>query len=270
MLQNGHGRGNGSSRPLSAREECTGTTEIPSGDWSSVDKTADDFERAWKQGSQPAIEDYLAGVVEPRRSVLLKELLRVERELRIRAGEDPRPAEYHGRFPGDEPVIEAAFHRVAITSSTGGQDAGAEAGAVGGEPATGHFASTIQHSVLQALTETIGPSRPVLLRDTWPADGPSSMVLPSSPEMPALHEGPGRLQLFGEIARGGMGIVLKGRDPDLGRDLAVKVLLDNHRDNPELVLRFLEEAQIAGQLQHPGVVPVYELGQFADAARIFR
>ena len=61
-----------------------------------------------------------------------------------------------------------------------------------------------------------------------------------------------------------MGAVLKGRDPDLGRDLAVKVLLESHRDKPELVRRFVEEAQIGGQLQHPGIVPVYELGTFAD------
>ena len=55
-------------------------------------------------------------------------------------------------------------------------------------------------------------------------------------------------------------MVLKGRDTDLGRDLAVKVLLDRHGDKPAMVCRFIEEAQIAGQLQHPGVVPVYELG----------
>ena len=65
-------------------------------------------------------------------------------------------------------------------------------------------------------------------------------------------------------SRGGMGVVIKGRDSDLGRELAVKVLLEQHRENPDLVSRFVEEAQISGQLQHPGVVPVYELGTLSD------
>ena len=63
--------------------------------------------------------------------------------------------------------------------------------------------------------------------------------------------------------------VLRGRDPDLGRDLALKVLLDHHRDRSDLVDRFVEEAQICGQLQHPGVVPVYELGTLADHRPFF-
>jgi hypothetical protein len=62
-----------------------------------------------------------------------------------------------------------------------------------------------------------------------------------------------------------MGVVLKGRDVDLGRDVAVKVLLERHLDKPEMVRRFIEEAQIGGQLQHPGIVPVYELGRLPDA-----
>ena len=85
-----------------------------------------------------------------------------------------------------------------------------------------------------------------------------------SEEMPASAGDAGRYQLHGEIARGGMGVVLKGRDVDLGRDVAVKVLLEQHRDSPEMVRRFVEEAQIAGQLQHPGIVPVYELGRLPD------
>ncbi len=87
--------------------------------------------------------------------------------------------------------------------------------------------------------------------------------------MPPPGAGPGGLQLLGEIARGGIGTVLKGRDPDLSRDLAVKVLLDRHRDDPDLLRRFVEEAQIAGQLQHPGIVPVYRLGMLADRRPYF-
>ena len=66
-----------------------------------------------------------------------------------------------------------------------------------------------------------------------------------------------------------MGSVLKGRDPDLGRDVAIKVVREDLRDNGDLVRRFVEEAQIGGQLQHPGVVPIYELGTFADKRPYF-
>ena len=66
-----------------------------------------------------------------------------------------------------------------------------------------------------------------------------------------------------------MGAILKGRDVDLGRELAIKVLLDDHKDNQEIVERFVEEAQISGQLQHPGIVPVYQLGQFSDERPFF-
>ncbi len=109
----------------------------------------------------------------------------------------------------------------------------------------------------------VGPVPRVLLRD-GSTDG-ARPALPCSETMPAEAGDAGRYQLLGEIARGGMGIVLKGRDVDVGRDVAVKVLLEKHRENPEMVRRFVEEAQIAGQLQHPGIVPVYELGRLPDA-----
>ncbi len=79
----------------------------------------------------------------------------------------------------------------------------------------------------------------------------------------------GRYQLQGEITRGGMGAILKGRDVDLGRNLAIKVLLANHSDDPAIVERFIEEAQIGGQLQHPGIAPVYELGTMPDQRPFF-
>lgn len=97
---------------------------------------------------------------------------------------------------------------------------------------------------------------------------PTPIVQPSSQESPKLSDH-SRYQLHGEIARGGMGAILKGRDTDLGRSLAVKVLLDAHKDNELAVQRFVEEAQIGGQLQHPGIAPVYELGRFEDRRPFF-
>ena len=69
-----------------------------------------------------------------------------------------------------------------------------------------------------------------------------------------------RYEIESEIARGGMGVILRGRDADLGRPIAIKRLLDVHRDNSSMVQRFVEEAQIGGQLQHPGIAPIYGLG----------
>jgi len=137
------------------------------------------------------------------------------------------------------------------------------------EEVTFGFEPTHPGHVLESLARSIGSIPRVLLPDTATDDAGLPIIKPSSDEMPAPGERGDRYQLFGEIARGGMGAVLKGRDPDLGRDLAVKVLLESHQDKPELVRRFVEEAQIGGQLQHPGIVPVYELGAFADRRPYF-
>jgi eukaryotic-like serine/threonine-protein kinase len=121
-------------------------------------------------------------------------------------------------------------------------------------------------SLLTTLDLSPGGAPHIQLRDLL--DDHEPLVMPQSAEMPDQDgEGLGRYQLLGEIARGGMGAILKGRDVDLGRDLAIKVLLESQRGNPEVVRRFVEEAQIGGQLQHPGVVPVYELGTFPEPDR---
>ena len=114
--------------------------------------------------------------------------------------------------------------------------------------------------VLARIAERTGALTCVILAPTDP--GPEPPVVGDGDGL--INGSAGRYQVLGEIARGGMGAVLRGRDPDLGRDLALKVLLDQHRGRSDLIDRFVEEAQICGQLQHPGVVPVYELGTLAD------
>src|SRR6516165_9690780 len=79
----------------------------------------------------------------------------------------------------------------------------------------------------------------------------------------------GPLSEWEEIAHGGMGVVYRCRDRALGRDLAVKVLHERYRGCADMVRRFIEEAQVCGQLTHPGVVPVYGLGRLADGRPFF-
>lgn len=64
----------------------------------------------------------------------------------------------------------------------------------------------------------------------------------------------------GILGEGGVGAVHKGHGTDLGRDVAMKFLHERYANEPTILHRFVEEAQIGGQLQHPGIVPVYELG----------
>ena len=126
-----------------------------------------------------------------------------------------------------------------------------------------------QRSVLQILGQKTGLASKVLLPDSDSEHGGSPVVAPGSAAAKLVPQGRGNYQLLGEIARGGMGVILKGHDTDLGRDVAVKVLDSKLAKRPEVVQRFVEEAQIGGQLQHPGIVPVYELGLMADESPYF-
>ncbi len=89
------------------------------------------------------------------------------------------------------------------------------------------------------------------------------------------EESPGRYVVQNEIARGGAGRVLLALDRHLGREVAMKELLLDLRDQRDgekredphsksLRNRFLREARVTGQLEHPSIVPVYEIGQHSD------
>jgi WD40 repeat protein/serine/threonine protein kinase len=74
----------------------------------------------------------------------------------------------------------------------------------------------------------------------------------------------GGYEVVQEVGHGGRGIVYQVSDPELNRPLAIKVLRPELRDEPDAVRRFLEEAQVTGQLQHPGIVPVHAIGRLPD------
>jgi eukaryotic-like serine/threonine-protein kinase len=71
----------------------------------------------------------------------------------------------------------------------------------------------------------------------------------------------GRFREPVQVARGGMGSIEAAHDPLIGRRVAIKTLHAGMREDERAVEMFVEEARITGQLEHPNVVPIYDLGE---------
>ncbi len=127
------------------------------------------------------------------------------------------------------------------------------------EEEPGEASGDAHKSIVQLLADASGAVSRIRLRDV-DAEASPVRVRGRIPEAPRLPAQIGRYRVGGEIARGGVGVVYRAHDVDLGRDVALKVLLDGHEKNPDMLRRFVEEAQIGGQLQHPGVCSIHEMG----------
>ena len=92
---------------------------------------------------------------------------------------------------------------------------------------------------------------------------PPPEFVPATPA-PASSE---RYKVGDEIGRGGIGRVVEAEDEQLGRRVALKILAANA--GPALVDRFFAEARITGQLEHPNIVPVHEVGRLTRSNEVF-
>jgi eukaryotic-like serine/threonine-protein kinase len=95
-----------------------------------------------------------------------------------------------------------------------------------------------------------------------PTPPPQGHVLLSTADY--VPDGRDRYTLSRLHATGGIGRVWLARDARLGRDVALKELRPERAGQPTIWGRFLREAQVTGQLEHPGIVPVYEMGRRPD------
>ena len=110
--------------------------------------------------------------------------------------------------------------------------------------------------ILKCAREVPGPDPIPGPPDATPRDVESVPQIPEPPAPTRL----GRFEILGEIGRGGMGILLRVRDPALGRIVAVKVLKDPLR-LPAARARFQREATLFARLKHPNIVSVHEVGE---------
>ena len=198
--------------------------------------------------------------------------LRRARGARIRGGpatgRAPRPggrALAAGGLPRD-PLLRPLRHAL------GGPAPGPRAGAV---PAPGGRGG----AALAPRAGVCWPSRMAANEETVGFEGGSGdttadFTAAVQARLAARSGAYGRYELREEVARGGQGAVLRVWDQDLRRDLAMKVVLEEGErsgsgSDAKTIGRFLEEAQVTGQLDHPGIVPVHELGLDADGRVYF-
>jgi serine/threonine-protein kinase len=225
------------------------------------------FEEAWQQAPpEPDLGAFLPPQGELRRRALV-ELAHVDLEYRLKAGQAARVEDYLDRFPelandtATLPDLIAAEHRLRCRR----------------EPALGvteYLARFPQcrEAILARLPSTAEVPMTIRTSPAAPAAPPTRVSSPPDTDAPGAAPPPfapaGRYELGEAIGRGGMGEVLCARDPQLGRELAIKVLREDH-GHPELLRRFVEEAQVCSQLQHPGIVPVHDLGTLPDGRPFF-
>jgi serine/threonine-protein kinase len=140
-----------------------------------------------------------------------------------------------------------------------------------GEPTAEILAEMLAPEQLDELADLLGTEGV----EAWPLSIPPPAGVPSSgvpsprSGLRSTARGAGeRYRREGLLGRGGGGEVVAARDSDVGRVVALKTLSEDARDEKS-VERFFMEARVTAQLEHPNIVPVYEVGTAPDGAPFY-
>ena len=222
-----------------------------------IDEICDEFEREWQTGNPPDLAAWAERGRQEYRPQLIHELVRLDLEYRTKHGLTAISRQEDARNPATSLNLMTG-HLQMDTRSTARNP---------GDHSEREVSRDVSDKV-SAETEdgesTFRAHRPTVKGDSQSPN--VSFVLPQTP-VTDLHRFPfdfGRFVVLRELGRGGMGIVYEAKQRDLGRHVALKTVSVSAA-TPEGLRRFQHEAEAAAQLKHPGIVQVYEVGQFAGS-----
>lgn len=186
------------------------------------------FDSQWKTGKAPELARYLFKVPSAERPALLTRLVDLDVLHRRSRGEEISAADYVDRYPHDSEDLRAHLKAVADSDDAGLYST--------------HTFQSQQASQVPDISEII----------------PSEKLAPflTPPPIKKL----GRYVLSKELGKGGFGQVFLALDPELGRSVAIKTMLKHRVKGPDSEKGFLDEARKVAQLNHGGIVQVYDVG----------
>lgn len=244
------------------------------------DRLCDQFETAWKSQQAPRIEDYLVHTRESARPALLRELLLLEVDYRARAGQVPAASEYRARFPDFVGVVNAVLETFLVPADARGKSEGQ---GLPDEGLTGLPATPVEAEISRTAELPVGLAGHAQEATTWgrgnglppheedrqpptpPANGDAAgggrdKWPTGASACPAVPERIGKYMVIELLDEGGQSLVYRALDPDLKREVVIKLNRSPMSASASGRDALLEQGKLVARLEHPHLDRVYELG----------